>query len=126
MSLWPMCGVLVLPSSTPPAAASRSATAPSWVGTLCSKNLEPKVVRRPAVGSRSLMEYGDAVQGAEQLAARARASAARACSRARSAVTVRKAFSFGLSRSIRASTASVTSTGDSSPRYQTAQLERRV
>ena len=43
----------------------------------------------------------------------ARASAARASSRAWSAVTVRYALSFGFSRSIRASTASVTSTGES-------------
>jgi hypothetical protein len=33
--------VFVLPSKTPPEARSREATAPSSVGTLCSKNFDP-------------------------------------------------------------------------------------
>ena len=67
----------------------------------------------PAVGSRSLIEYGMPSSGPRSSPRSARASAAFASSRAWSAVTVRKAFSVGLSRSIRARTASVSSTGES-------------
>lgn len=56
LSLWPKFGVLVFPSSTAPVALSLAATAPSSAGTFCSNHFEPKVVRTPAVGSRSLME----------------------------------------------------------------------
>src|SRR5262245_19255834 len=57
-SLWPKWGVLVLPRSTPPVALRRAATTPSSLGTFSTNHREPKVVRIPAVGSRSLMEYG--------------------------------------------------------------------
>jgi histidine ammonia-lyase len=43
-------------SGVRPVVLRRLATSPSAVGTLCSKNLEPIVVRMPAVASRSLME----------------------------------------------------------------------
>src|SRR5437899_997573 len=67
----------------------------------------------PAVGSRSFSEYGMPSRGPRSSPRRARSSAARACRRARSAVTVRYALSRGLSRSMRASTASQSSTGES-------------
>ena len=114
MSLWPKCGVLVFPSSTPPDPFMRAATTPSSSGTLRSKNLEPYVVRMPAVGSRSLMEYGMPSSGPAGSPLSARASAALASARARAAVTVRKALRVGLSRSTRLRTASATSTGETS------------
>src|SRR5438309_5504379 len=67
----------------------------------------------PAVGSRSFSEYGMPSRGPRSSPRRARSSAARACRRARSAVTVRYALSRGLSRSMRASAASQSSTGES-------------
>src|SRR5579864_5469476 len=66
MSLCPKCGVLVFPRRTPPDALRREATTPSSAGTLCSKNFDPNVVRMPAVGSRSLIEYGIPSSGSTQ------------------------------------------------------------
>src|SRR2546430_14298 len=97
----------------PPDARRREATTPSSAGTLCSKNFDPYVVRTPAVGSRSLMEYGMPSSGPAAPSPRARASAALASRRAASAVTVRNALSPGFSCAIRLRTASVSSTGES-------------
>src|SRR5437763_1991819 len=53
---------------------------PSSIGTLFSKNFEPKVVRIPAVGSRSLSEYGIPSSGPRSSPRLARSSLARASS----------------------------------------------
>ena len=59
----PYSGVLLLPSSTPPAASSRSTTGASKSGTQSCVSSEPMVVRIPLVGTRSLMESGMPASG---------------------------------------------------------------
>src|SRR5439155_15938105 len=59
----PNSGVFVFPSSTPPASCNLRATAASVVGTLCSRSLDPYVVRRPAVSVRSLRANGMPASG---------------------------------------------------------------
>src|SRR3984893_168368 len=110
----PIIGVLVLPSWIAPAASSRSTIGALSVGTLSAKSRVPKVVRMPFVVTRSLVENGTPCRGPSRgpLLPTAR-SAARACFIAWSAVMVTKALSFGFTRSMRASTAVMTSTGES-------------
>ena len=74
-SLWPRCGVFVLPRRTAPVSLSRAATTPSSTGTWRSNHFEPKVVRMPAVGSRSFSEYGMPSSGPSSVSRRARSSA---------------------------------------------------
>ena len=59
----PNSGVLVLPSSTPPAPSSRSTTGASKSGTQSSCSSEPMVVRTPRVGTRSLIDSGTPASG---------------------------------------------------------------
>ena len=54
----PNSGVVVLPRKTPPAPSRRRSSGVSSSGTLCSKILDPRIVRTPFVGCMSLMEYG--------------------------------------------------------------------
>ncbi len=83
-------------------------------GTQSRHRTEPRVVRIPFVGNRSLMLAGTPASGAAASPASHAASARRAWSSASSGVTVTKAFTSGSSRSIRSSAARVTSTGESS------------
>src|SRR5437667_6304412 len=83
------------------------------VGTLSAYSRVPKVVRMPLVTTRSLVENGTPCSG-PSLAPRfvSARSAPRADRIACSAVRVTKALSVGFRRSIRASTAFMTSTGE--------------
>ena len=96
-----------------PPAAGRPA-APSSVGDVVLEELRAEG-RADAGGRLQVLDAstGCRAAGRAGVPRRSRASAARAAARAWSAVTVRKALSVGFRRSMRASTASVTSTGDS-------------
>ncbi len=59
----PNSGVLVLPSSTAPAASSRSTTGASKSGTQSRCSREPMVVRIPRVATRSLIDSGMPASG---------------------------------------------------------------
>ena len=81
---------------------------------------------RPCVKRRSLIENGRPWSGPSGSPVITACSAARAAASAASAVTVQNALSVGFSRSIRSSTARVSSTGDSFLRAdQRGQLGRR-
>jgi len=77
-----------------------AATSPNFVGT-------------PLVRARSFTENGRPCSGPSRSPRITACSAARAAASAASAVTVQKALSVGLSRSMRSSTDRVSSTGDS-------------
>ena len=53
-ALWPNSGVVVLPNRMAPACFTRAVATASSFGTLFSCSSEPKVVRTPAVFTRSL------------------------------------------------------------------------
>src|SRR6185437_12388269 len=109
----PIIGVLVLPSWIAPAASIRSTIGALSAGTLSAKSRVPNVVRTPRVITRSLVENGTPCSGPRRAPFLPTArSAARAAFMACSAVRVTKAFRRGLSRSMRASTAVMTSTGE--------------
>src|SRR5918994_645714 len=59
----PSSGVLVFPSMTAPAAYSRSTTGASSSGTQLASINEPRAVRIPRVGVRSLMDIGIPASG---------------------------------------------------------------
>src|SRR5262245_4502804 len=109
----PNSGVFVLPTTLAPAARSRSTIKPSSVGTWCSKIFEPHVVLIPRVGVRSLMETGTPCNAPGRALRRVTVAVAlRASASADSAATVQYALTFGFTRSIWASTACVTSSGE--------------
>ena len=56
--LWPNSGVVVLPTRIAPAAFIRATAGEFAAGTLSSSATEPKVVRTPAVLTRSLTANG--------------------------------------------------------------------
>src|SRR5215472_6004709 len=85
--------------------------------------IDPDVVRMPLVSTRSLIPTGTPASGPTVRPAMMSASTAFACCRATSGVGVQNAPRTGLSFSIRASTASVTSVGDNSlPRIFAARV----
>ena len=94
--------MLVLPSVTMPAALSFSTTVASYGDTKLSSMREPQLVLTPRVQKMSLWASGKPVSGPALPDASA-ASAAWACARAESAVTVTKALSFDCEASIRPS-----------------------
>ena len=105
-------GVFVLPTMMAPAARSRCTTSASSSGTLSSKSLDPYVVRIPLVCVTSLMPTGtpkSAGSGAPRLSA---AVARRASHSADSRARVTTALTDGFTASMRASTASITSSGE--------------
>ena len=105
-------GVFVLPMMMAPASRRRWTTSASSSGTWLSKSLEPKVVRRPRVGVTSLIPTGMPNSGGS-VALRLRAAVARRASHsAASRASVTIAFTLGLTASIRASSACMTSSGD--------------
>ena len=71
------------------------------------------MVRTPLVSARSLMETGTPWSGPSEPPLITACSASRAAAMAASAVIVQKQFSVGFSRSIRSSTARISSTGES-------------
>ena len=105
-------GVLVAPWMTP-AARRRSTIGASSMGTLSAKSRVPNVVRMPLVITRSLVEKGTPCSAPSRAPFFPTArSAARAVFIAWSGVKVTKAFRRGFRRSMRASTAFMTSTGE--------------
>src|SRR6185437_14397770 len=76
--LWPISGVVVLPTRIAPAAFSRATATESAVGTLSANTHEPKVVRTPLVLTRSLTANGTPCSGPSRSPRIAAASAARA------------------------------------------------
>src|SRR6185436_1579923 len=93
--------MFVLPSVTMPAAFSFSTTVASYGDTKLSSIREPQLVRTPCVQKMSLWASGSPVRGPAWPDASC-ASAALACARAESAVTVMKALSAGCAASTRA------------------------
>ena len=119
----PNSGVFVLPMTTAPAPRMRSTIRASKSGTLSAKIGDPKVVRMPFVGTRSLTAVGSPRRGFAAAAAGSRrrnSSAALACSSAWSRSTVQIALSSGLRRSIQPRWVSRSSTAETSPRASSA------
>ena len=79
--------MFVFPSMTMPASSRRADTVASYGATKLSSMREPQLVFTPSVQKMSLWAYGTPVNGPARPAARS-ASAARACSSARSGHTV--------------------------------------
>ena len=109
----PNSGVVVLPSSTAPCSRSRAvAGASSFHGPFGSTVFEPRSVGQPRVRMMSLIDTGTPSSRPCGCPLHQRASEAFASSSAWSETRL-KALSRGLSASMRASTALVTSTGES-------------
>src|SRR3989441_8404824 len=111
-ALWPNSDVVVLPVMTAPAARRRATATASSSGTTSANRREPPVVRRPRVKMTSLMETGTPWSDPSGSRLTTAISASRAARRAVSWARRQTAFRRGLSASIRASTASVISTGE--------------
>ena len=109
----PNSEVVVLPRTMAPASSSRGITGASTVGTWSFSEWEPRSVAIPAVSVRSLIVTGKPKSAPVASPFISAASALRAASRARSAVRVAKALTRGSQASMRASTASISSTGES-------------
>jgi hypothetical protein len=105
--------VCVFPTMTAPASRSRSTTAPSLVGTLPAIVRELDVVSTPAVSTRSFTPTETPCSGPRYRPAAISSAAVAAAARARSAVTVTYAPTRPSTASIRSSTESTSSTGDS-------------
>ena len=95
---------LPFPTRTAPSSHNRLVTSASYVGTKSSSIRDEQVVAMPVVQRLSFSIIGTPVNARPSPEA-IRASAFRACSKATSAVTVTKAFTFGSTRSMRSSTA---------------------
>ena len=106
----PNSGVLVLPITIAPAARSRSTSSESASGTCEANSGDPYVVRIPAVSSRSLTAIGSPCSTPRG----SPASASSAARSAPSASSVTIAFTRGLTASIRARCASITSRTENS------------
>jgi hypothetical protein len=108
----PNSGVVVLPRITAPCSRTRAvAGASSFHGPLASTVLEPRSVGQPLVRRMSLIDIGTPSSNPFAAPLIQRASEPLASSSALSDTRL-KAFSFGLSSSMRLSTARVASTGD--------------
>src|SRR2546423_5683877 len=101
-----------LPRSTAPASRSLRTTVASSFGTHSARIRDPAVVRIPFVAKRSFTATGIPCSGPLYPPPWISRSAWRACSRARSAVTVMNAFRRGSSVSIRARHDSTSDTGE--------------
>ena len=113
----PPSQVVVLPTMIAPAACSRLTATALTAGTVYAPASDPRVVRIPAVGVRSLTVIGTPNSGPRAAGVReARASVrARAVTRAWSAATVMNAWHGSPVAVIRSSTASTASAGEHSP-----------
>ena len=96
----PNSGVLVVPSVTAPAARMRVTMDASFVGTWSRKNGEPRVVRIPAVSTRSLCATGRPCSAPTGRPRAIASSAFAASAMARSATRVTMALTLGFTRSI--------------------------
>ena len=105
-------GTLVLPIVIAPAARSRSTISASASGTNRSNSRDPKVVRMPFVHVRSLWATGSPCNGPSVSPRATAASAASAPRRASSGSSVTMALTAGLTSSMRARCASITSTAE--------------
>ena len=94
-ALWPNSGVVVLPNRMAPACFMRAAQTASSLGTLSSWCSEPKVVRTPAVFTRSLAAKGMPCSRPSGLPCMTASSACFAAARAWSAAMVMKQFNTG-------------------------------
>ncbi len=118
--LQPNSGVVVLPSNTAPASRKRAvagaSTSQGWFGSMVRL---PRRVGQPWVRIRSLMDVGTPSKAPTGVpcwrCACQRASLARALAKAAGSSTRQKALICGLTRSMRESTACVTSTGEAWP-----------
>ena len=108
----PNSGTLVLPMVIAPAARSRSTISASASGANRSNNRDPKVVRMPFVHVRSLWATGSPCSGPSVSPRATAASAASAPRRASSGSSVTMALTAGLTSSMRARWASITSTAE--------------
>ena len=113
-ALWPYSGVVVLPNRIAPADFMRAAATASSLGTLFSYRREPKVVRTPAVLTRSLAAKGMPCSTPSGLPSITACSASIAAASACSPAIVMKQFKTGCSFSARSNTALVSSTGETS------------
>ena len=106
--------MLSLPSTTAPAAASRSTTVASKGGTNPSRMREPQVVSSPLVRKMSFSAMGTPSRRERGSPRTRRASEARASAMARSGATRRKAWSLPSVASMRASEARMISSEETS------------
>ena len=118
--LQPNSGVVVLPSSTAPASRRRAVAGASTSHACWGSMVRlPRKVGQPRVKIRSLMEVGTPSRAPTGVpcwrCACQRASLARALAKAAFSSTKQKALICGLTRSMRSSTAWVTSTGEAWP-----------
>ena len=105
--------VCVLPSTIMPAAISRSASVAVTGEIRSFQTLEPPVVTRPCMSTRSLSAIGTPCSGPTRWPERMALSAASAASRASASCTAMKACSMASRLRMRSSSASTASTGDS-------------
>ena len=111
--LQPNSGVVVLPSSTAPASRNRAVAGASVSHTCFSSTVRlPRRVGQPRVRIRSLIDTGTPSSAPAGAPCAQRASLSRACCNADSCATRQNALSWGLSASMRSSTARVASTGE--------------
>ena len=111
--LQPNSGVVVLPRITAPASRSRAdAGASTSQACFGSTVREPRSVGQPLARIRSLIETGTPSRSPAGAPRAQRASLSAAERRASSGATTQKALRTGLSRSMRARTARVASTGE--------------
>src|SRR5262245_20881409 len=101
--------MLVLPSSTAPAALNRSTTCASYGATKFASIFDPQVVNQPCAQKMSLCARGIPVRGPASPRAM-RWSAARACARLRSGSTVMNALRLPCAAAMRSRHARVSST----------------
>ena len=111
----PMSGRLVRPIGMPPAARILSTTGASIGTTACANAGTPQVVGRPAMSMFSFTVKGTPCKGPSGSPAAIMRSALRAAARASGARTRTTAFTWGLTASIRARCASMTSVDEVFP-----------
>ena len=112
----PSSGVVVLPTITPPCSRTRATEGESsGHGPRGSIARDPRRVGWPRVSRTSLTETGTPSSSPRGSPRRQRSSDSRAAASASSAVTRQKALTAGSASSMRASTASVASTGERIP-----------
>ena len=109
----PNSGVLVLAKMMPPAARMAATLRSSLAGTLSLNSGLPKVVRSPAVSSRSFTPTGRPCSAPKTSPRMTAASAARAASRAAGTSIATTAFTAWFTASIRRRLLSSSSTGES-------------
>ena len=113
----PQSGIVVVPTSTAPAAENRSTTGESALGTRGVAPAEPDLNGTPARARFSLTVTGMPSSGPNGIPAakrRSDAAAARSAAATRSGERSARALTAGSSSAMRAATVALTSTGDTS------------